>query len=145
MDGGNFGAPPNPPRCGVVLPGQPEQRLRQLLLAGGLGRRRTSISRPARSRTIFPATSATSSRRSAQAARTPSSTCRKEGMPLAGRGREVGAEVEGLGVRRQEHGHGPAALPGRGLHGLHVDGVDVGTLLTVDLDADEVLVEVGRR
>ncbi len=37
------------------------------------------------------------------------------------------------GVRK--HGHRPAALPGQRLGRLHVDGVDVGPLLAVDLDA----------
>ena len=53
---------------------------------------------------------------------------------------EIGAPEEGLAVRRQEERHGPAALAGEGLHGGHVDAVDVGTLLAVDLDVDEVLV-----
>lgn len=62
---------------------------------------------------------------------------------MPGLGREVGAEVERLGLVVEEHRHGPAALPGRGLHGLHVDGVDVGPLLAVHLDVHEVLVHVG--
>ena len=61
---------------------------------------------------------------------------------MPGLRREVRTEVERLAVGGQEHRHRPAALPGRGLHGLHVDGVDVGPLLAVDLDGDEVLVEV---
>ena len=52
--------------------------------------------------------------------------------------REVGAGEERLAVRRQEHGHRPAALAGHRLGRLHVDGVDVRPLLSVDLDADEV-------
>ncbi|GDY63211.1 hypothetical protein SAV14893_026040 [Streptomyces avermitilis] len=68
------------------------------------------------------------------------------GHAVPGLGREVRAEVEGLGVRREEDGHGPAALPGGGLYGLHVDSVNVGALLAVDLDVHEVLVEIrGRR
>lgn len=63
---------------------------------------------------------------------------------VAGLGREVRTEVEGLGVGGQEDGHRPATLTGRGLHGLHVHGVDVGPLLTVDLHVDEVLVHVCR-
>ncbi len=51
--------------------------------------------------------------------------------------REVGAAVEGHAVRREEHGHRPAAPAGHRLHGLHVDLVHVGPLLTVHLDGDE--------
>lgn len=60
---------------------------------------------------------------------------------MAGLGREVRTEVERLGVGREEDGHGPATLAGGGLHGLHIDGVDVRPLLTVHLDGHEVLVE----
>ena len=56
---------------------------------------------------------------------------------------EVGAAEERPPVGRQEDAHGPAAAPGHGLHGVHVDAVEVGALLAVDLDGDEVLVEVG--
>ena len=49
----------------------------------------------------------------------------------------VGAAEEGAAVRGQEHGHGPTAPAGHGLHRVHVDGVHVGTLLPVDLDVDE--------
>ena len=58
-------------------------------------------------------------------------------------GREVGAAVEGHAVGVEEDGHRPAALAGHRLHRLHVDRVDVGALLAVDLDVDEVLVHVG--
>lgn len=60
---------------------------------------------------------------------------------VTGLGREVGAEVEGLGVGGEEDGHRPAALAGGGLHGLHVDGVDVRALLAIHLDGHEVFVE----
>ena len=58
--------------------------------------------------------------------------------------REIGAAEERLQVGRQEHRHRPAAVPGHRLHGRHVDLVEVGTLLAVDLDVDEVLVHQGR-
>lgn len=61
---------------------------------------------------------------------------------MAGLGREVGPEVEGFGVGGHEDGHGPPTLPGGGLDGFHVDGVDVGALLAVHLDVDEVFVHV---
>ena len=132
---------------GVVLPGQRRAAPRQLLLAAAAA---ASAGRDSRPPGQVPRRSARRPRRPRRAGRsrrlrTPSSTCRKDGMPCRGCGREVGAEVEGLGVGGEEDGHRPAALAGGGLHGLHVDGVDVGALLAVDLDADEVLVEVARR
>ena len=66
----------------------------------------------------------------------------------AGRGaadrREVGAGVERHLLGRRERVQRPAAVAGHRLHRVHVDRVDVGPLLAVDLDADEVLVHVGR-
>lgn len=62
--------------------------------------------------------------------------------PVPGLRREVGTEVERLLVGSEEHRHRPAALPGRGLHRLHVHGVDVRPLLPVHLDRHEPLVEV---
>ena len=65
------------------------------------------------------------------------------GHAVAGLVRVVGAAVEGAAVGGEEDGHGPAAVAGHGLHRLHVDGVDVGPLLPVDLDVDEQLVHEG--
>src|SRR5438105_4522486 len=65
---------------------------------------------------------------------------------VAGFLREVGAaEERPLVVVRQEHGERPAAAA-LGEHLLRhlVDAVDVGTLLAVDFDVDEVLVEKAR-
>ena len=62
------------------------------------------------------------------------------GHIVAVNGREVGAAVEGLAVGGEEHGHGPAAAAGQHLHRFHVYGVQVGPLLAVNLDVDEVLV-----
>ncbi len=56
----------------------------------------------------------------------------------------VGAREERVAVVVEHDRHRPAALPGHRRGGLHVDGVHVGPLLAVDLDADEVLVEVRR-
>ena len=66
------------------------------------------------------------------------------GHPMARLGREVRAAVEGHALGVEEDGHGPAAVAGHPLHRLHVDRVQVGAFLAVDLDADEVLVHVGR-
>src|SRR5690606_16414818 len=60
--------------------------------------------------------------------------------PAPGGGREVGAAEERPAVGGEEHGHRPPALAGQCLDGLHVDVVDVGPLLPVDLDVDEQLV-----
>ncbi len=61
-------------------------------------------------------------------------------------GRVVRAAEEGLARRREEDRHRPAALPAERDDRVHVDRVDVGTLLAVDLDADEALVHhLGRR
>ena len=61
--------------------------------------------------------------------------------PVAAGGREVGAAVEGLAIRREEHRHGPAAAAGQRLHTAHVDAIQVRPLLAVHLDADEMLVQ----
>jgi hypothetical protein len=57
--------------------------------------------------------------------------------------REVGTAVEGPAVGGAEDVQRPAAGAGQPHHGLHVDLVDVGTLLPVDLDADQALVHEG--
>ncbi len=62
------------------------------------------------------------------------------GQPVAGLGREVRAGVERLLLGRHERVQRPAAMAGHRLACLHADRVDVGTLLAVDLDRDEVLV-----
>jgi hypothetical protein len=54
--------------------------------------------------------------------------------------REVGTGEERDPVGRQERVQRPAAGAGHRLHRVHVDRVDVGPLLAVDLDADEPLV-----
>ena len=46
---------------------------------------------------------------------------------------------------RQEHRHRPAALAGHRHGRVHVERVDIGPLLAVDLDVDEVLVHQRRR
>ncbi len=45
----------------------------------------------------------------------------------------------------EEHGQWPAALLAQGMQRAHVDGVDIGPLLPVDLDVHEQLVHDGRR
>ncbi len=63
------------------------------------------------------------------------------GHPRPGLLGEVGAAEERATVGGQEHRHGPAAVSGHGLDGVHVDGVDIGAFLAVDLHVDEQLVD----
>ncbi len=58
---------------------------------------------------------------------------------------KVRATVERLAIRGQEDAHRPAPATGHRLHGVHVHGVEVGTLLPIYLDGHEVGVEVGGR
>ena len=144
--GGNFGAPPKPPLVAV---------------GAARGASRPPASRPlASGRRAGPGSSCADRAEAARASPAPARgsprACRCEGVddrfhhhaearhPAALVGREVGAAVEGHALGVEEDGHRPAALAGHRLHRLHVDRVDVGPLLAVDLDADEVLVHVGR-
>ncbi len=67
----------------------------------------------------------------------------RHAVPLFGR--EVGAGVEGAAIGRAEHRHGPAAGSGEGLGGGHVERIEVGSFLAVDLDRNEPAGEVGGR
>ncbi len=62
------------------------------------------------------------------------------GHALALLGREVGTGVEGHLLGGQEHVQRPPTLAGHRLARLHVDRVQVGPFLTVELDAHEALV-----
>ena len=66
------------------------------------------------------------------------------GHPVPVLGREVRAAEEGAQVGGQEDAHRPATGAGHRLHGCHVDVVEVGTLLAVDLDAHELGVHACR-
>ena len=137
-DGGNFGAPPNPPLAvssspstagdGVVAQrglhlgsaaGQPGRHRPQLAddLVGGL----LDLVAP-----VLPGVA-------------------DGGEQLQEvRLRVVGAAEERPAVGGQETRHRPAALPGQRDGGVHVDRVDVGPLLAVHLDAHEPGVHRGR-
>ena len=52
----------------------------------------------------------------------------------------VRAGVERTSLRREEGGERPPPVPVHRLHGIHVDAVEVGPFLAVDLDRDEPLV-----
>ena len=72
------------------------------------------------------------------------STWRKLGSPWRGSGGKYVPPKNGSPVRREEDGHRPAAVPGQRDDRVHVDRVEVGPLLAVDLDVDEVLVHQPR-
>ena len=65
--------------------------------------------------------------------------------PVPRLGREVRAAEERLALGGQEDRHRPAAVPGQRHDRVHVERVDVGPLLAVDLDVDEALVHQPRR
>ncbi len=64
----------------------------------------------------------------------------ERGRPVPRGGREVRARVERAALGGEEDRHRPAALTRERLGGAHVDRVDVGPLLAVDLDVDEAVV-----
>ncbi len=65
---------------------------------------------------------------------------RKSGHAVAIHRREIGAPVERLPVWREEHRQRPAASADQELHRPHVHVVDIGALLAIDLDVDEVAI-----
>ena len=67
------------------------------------------------------------------------------GKPVPRLGREVGARVEGLPPGLAEDGQRPATVALQTEQDVHVDLVDVGTLLAVHLDGDEVRIDQGRQ
>src|SRR6266700_1283717 len=58
--------------------------------------------------------------------------------------REIGATVEGTPIRSKEDGHGPATLSSESLHSLHIDAINIRSLLAVYFDRDKVLIHDGR-
>ena len=54
--------------------------------------------------------------------------------------REVGSTVEGLQIGRQPNAHRPPSTAGRRLYEGHVNPIDIGALLAVDLHIDEAIV-----
>ena len=65
----------------------------------------------------------------------------KAGAAVPPVGREVGPTVEHFAGGREEGGERPATLTGDRLDGVLVAGIDVGPLVPIHFDADEVLVE----
>ena len=131
---GNFGAPLVPPLTGSM----------------SCSRRSAAVSRSVRSRAIaspsgFSASRSMMKRRlaailsgSSRKSRATSFEDIDERRAAVARGlREIGAAPDRLAAGRQEHGQRPAALLAERMQRRHVDLVDVGTLLAVDLDVDE--------
>ena len=109
-----------------------------------LGRRLQPRARRGCARRASPPTRSTSSRWPSHASATASSTCLNAGSPCRGSGGKYVPPKNGSPAGRQEDGHRPAALAGQRDDRVHVDRVEVGPLLAVDLDADEVLVHHAR-
>ena len=63
------------------------------------------------------------------------------GHAAAGTERPIGAAEERLLLRREEDRHRPATLAGHRLHGLHINMVEVGPLLAIDLDRDKIAIQ----
>ncbi len=59
---------------------------------------------------------------------------RKAGHTLAIDRRKIGAAKKRLRIGREEHRQRPSATPGDHLHRFHVDLIEVGPLLAIDLD-----------
>ena len=143
--GGNFGARPKPPQRRV------EDRARDFSVRCRAGRPRAGRSTHVGATGADVLGEVRARAVHLVAARVPclgdrEQHLRERGQPVARLRREVGAAEERLAVRRQEHGHRPAAAAGQRDDRIHVDRVEVGALLAIDLDADEALVHhAGRR
>ena len=132
---GNFGARPNPPHCGSncertlrtaverISGSMPEVAGAQHVLVDGFGElgglllHVVALLVPGLGHDLADRANA--------------------GMPCRSSLGKVGAAVERAAVGREPHRHRPTAAAGERLHGLHVDRVDVGPLLAVDLHVHE--------
>ena len=127
---GNFGAAPNPPQSGSNVPTMASTAAGTSASSGAAGARGEAASTGQRlaqrldvAVELVPAV-------------TPCGGDRGDQLQER-RLRVVRPAVERLALGREEHGHRPPAATGHRLHRVHVDGVDVGSLLAVDLDVDE--------
>jgi len=75
--------------------------------------------------------------------RDPRNELHHPGSPEPARLRQIGRREERLLVRRHDYRERPSATARQHPCGVHVDGVYVGALLAVDLDADERLIKEG--
>ena len=69
---------------------------------------------------------------------------RKSRHPLAIDRRKIGAAEKRLRVGREEHRQRPSAASGDHLHRFHVDLIEVGPLLAIDFDGNEIFVHQPR-
>ena len=139
---GNFGAEPNPPWRGSKMDAR-RSAARGERVRGSRGShrvlRRVRGPEPARDRVRERV-------RLPDDVVAPRVPCLDDGLEHLAEGRhavpspigEVRAGEERQAFRCGEHAHRPAPAAGRGLHGLHVDGIDVRALLPVYLHAHEV-------
>ena len=137
---GNFGARPKPPKLRLELGAHAGVRRRR----GCSGRGRPSRSARDESSSMrrgqLLALLGDLARRLAPRFRDRRAHAPERGHAVALVVREIRARVERPAVGRAPHAHRPAAAAGQRLHRLHVDRVDVGSFLAVDLHVDEQLV-----
>ncbi len=137
MEGGNLGALPKPPRSSSKV------RVRPAMAFSNKASSSMSSWSPWVMTRVSPsvswvAFSSMSARCSCQARLMLGEQLGEAGHVVAGRGREVGAAEKRPSIGREEDGHGPAAMPGHGDDGVHVDAVEVGAFFAVYFDVDEM-------
>ena len=142
IDGGNFGAPPNPPNsASKSRPSRVDRVVERRAVEGrpagqldGPGQRLADAARGLGHLTGPVGPGIVDRLQQLPEARLP--------VPrLVG---EVGPGEERAALVVEHAGHRPTALPGERDRRLHVDRVDIGPLLAVDLDVHVVLVHVRR-
>ncbi len=137
--GGNFGAPPQPPHSRSNCRSSARVSLAEHALGERIGRG------PELGRLAHGVDDRRRLARDVSAALAIGVGDRSQhlleaGQPVPRLGRVVRPPEERLTLGREEHGHRPAAVPRERDDSVHVERVDVGPLLAVDLDADEALV-----
>ena len=141
MGAGNLGAPPNPPWMPVE--GLRQARYRRVELSSlDIGAPRLHVELLPQVRGQLPALLDHLVAPGPIRLGDGGQHAGKAGHPVPVLGRKVGAAEERLERGGQEDAHRPAAAAGHGLHRGHVDVVQVGALLAVDLDRHEVAVQL---
>ena len=133
---GNFGAPPTPPLTGSTRRSSASAtRVSSSGARSGPGVRRGDLGQMRVERgAVAPASLARLSRQAS------STACEHltERRPAPARlRRPIGSAVDRRAVGRQEHRQRPAALLAHRVQRAHVDVIDVGPLLAIDLHVDE--------
>ena len=135
---GNFGAPRMPPCTGSISPPSCCAALVELRRPDDdLALRRRGLRQPRHQRAAIVLDAL---RLLAEHARDFAQHVDEGRLAVAALLREIGAAPERLALRREEHGQRPAAVLAHQVQRRHVDLVDVGPLLAIDLDVDEQLV-----